>query len=329
MKVFVTGGTGFVGSHLVEALLANGHVVACLVRNPRKAERLFGERQPKIIRGDLSDTKALAAGATGADIVFHVAALTAARSRTEFFALNETATARVLSAAAGPPGHLRRFVYVSSLAAAGPSHRGRALQGGEPENPVTHYGASKLAGELAVRSSSLAWTIVRPPTVYGPRDVALLKLFRLARKGVVPVFGDGAQELSLIYVEDLARALIAAAISPETESKTYFACHPEIIRTRALVTAVHRTVRTNADATPLVIPIPGPAARAALWVTGTAARLAGRATLLSPDKANEFLAAAWTCSPAALECDTGWTAGFDLSAGLASTVAWYRKHGWL
>lgn len=330
MRAFVTGGTGFVGSHLVDHLLDAGHHVTCLVRSIAKAERLFpASRSPDIVRGDLSDAAALRKGIERAEVVFHVAAATAARNRAHFFEVNEGGTALLLEAARSAGGPLRRLVYVSSVAAAGPSRRGRALQGGEQENPVTHYGASKLAGELAVRGSSLPWTVVRPPTVYGPRDTEMLKVFRMAQKGVAPVFGDGGQELSVVYVKDLARALLATALAPNTAGKTYFASHPDIVRSRALVTAIHRAVRDQPEAIPFVLPIPGLLARAGLWLTGTAARVVGRTTLLSPDKANEFLAEAWTCSAAALERDTGWTASYSLATGLAETVGWYRSVGWL
>jgi nucleoside-diphosphate-sugar epimerase len=325
VRAFVTGGTGFVGSHLVELLLAGGHEVTCLARNPAKARALFDARLPGIVEGTLEDERALRGGMAGAEVVFHVAGAVAARSRADFFDRNEGATRRVLACA---PPSVRRFVYVSSLAAAGPAPRGRQLLGGEPEHPVTHYGASKLAAERAVRESSVPWTIVRPPAVYGPRDAEFLRVFKLAARGLVPVFGDGSQELSFVYVEDLARALVTAARAPEAESGIYYPGHPEVVRSRAFVTAVGRAVRPHGPA-PVVIPIPGLVARGALWVIGTAAALLGRTTLLTADKANELLADAWTCSPEAFTRDTGWTANFPLSVGLAKTAAWYREQGWL
>lgn len=325
MKIFVTGGTGFVGSHLVEHLLDAGHDVVCLVRSPAKAEALFPERRPRLVQGTLFDVTALRQAADGADVIVHGAAVLTARSRAKFFEVNEGGTRQVLQAA---PASLRRFVYVSSLAAAGPSRRGRQLQGGEREAPVTHYGASKLAGELVVRGGAVPWTIVRPPSVYGPRDVEFLRVFRMVRKGLMPMFGDGSQELSFVYVTDLARALLAVAGPRDTAGQVYYPCHPDVVRQRAFVQAVARAVRPDAPP-PRLLPLPGALARAGLWVTGSAAWLMGRATMLSADKANEFLAEAWTCSPAALERDTGWTATNSLSVGLAKTVAWYRDQGWL
>jgi nucleoside-diphosphate-sugar epimerase len=323
VKAVVTGGTGFIGSHLVEQLLTAGYDVTCLARNPAKARALFEARLPGIVEGTLEDEGALRAGMAGAEVVFHVAGVIAARSRADFFARNDAGTRRVLACA---PASVQRFVYVSSLAAAGPAIRGRQLLGGEPEHPVTDYGASKLAAERAVRDATIPWTIVRPCAVYGPRDAEFLRVFRLAARGVVPVFGDGSQELSFVYVEDLVRALMTAARAREAAGATYYVAHPEVVRSRAFVTAVGRAVRPEGGA-PLVVPIPKLAARAALWVTGTAARLAGRVTVLSADKANELLADAWTCSSVALTRDTGWTANFPLSVGLAKTAAWYQERG--
>jgi len=325
VRAFVTGATGFVGSHLVEALRAAGHDVVVLARNPAKAGRVFGDQPPTVVTGDLSDREALHAGMEGAEVVFHVAGLVAARRRADLYAINAEATARVADAAR-ETGSVRRFVHVSSLAAAGPTSRDVPLVGTEPASPVTEYGRSKLAAERALQERDLPWVIVRPPAVYGPRDQEFYKMFRLARLGVTPVFGDGSQQLSLIYAEDLARALVAGAEAPAHH--IYYAAHPEIVTSRALVEAVHAAVRPARGA-PFILPIPGPIARAALWVTGTAAYVRGAATVLSADKADEFLAEAWTCSPDRLAQATGWTPTVDLRAGVTHTFEWYRAHGWL
>lgn len=335
MKVFVTGGTGFVGSHLVDALLARGDDVVCLVRDPGKVERVFDKGpRPRLVAGNLSDSAALETGAAGADVVFHVAGLTAAVSRDAFFSANAEGTRQVARAAAKTAPNLERFVYVSSQAASGPSRRGEALTESAKPNPLTEYGRSKLAGEDALREFTFPWTIVRPPVVYGPRDTEVLRMFRTVRLGIAPIFGDGKQELSVIYVEDLVTALLKAAASPKPGA-TYFAAHAQVLTSRDFVSAIYHAVRGTEPQTsprasgPFLLPIPGAVARGALWMTRAAAKLTGKATLLTPDKANDFMAEAWVCSPAALERDTGWVAQFDLGTGLARTATWYRTHGWL
>jgi nucleoside-diphosphate-sugar epimerase len=322
VKAFVTGATGFVGSHLAEALVRRGDRVTALVRSPSKADRLR-ELGVELVAGDLHAAAALAHGAAGADVVYHVAGLVAARSEAEFLAGNRDGTRNVVEAAEA--GDVRRFVFVSTMAAGGPAERGHPLSGNEPPRPVTRYGRSKLAAEAVVRASSLAWTIIRPPMVYGPRDVEVLKVFRIARTGVAPVFGDGMQELSAVHAADLADALVAAATAPATVGGTYYAAHPEVFTSAEFVRAVARAIGHRAR----VIPLPLALARAALSVTELAARAAGRATILTADKAHEFFQAAWTGDPAPLARDAGWTAQRDLERGLAETAAWYREHGWL
>ena len=322
MNVFVTGGTGFVGAHLVRALQERGDHVSCLVRRPELAERL-GWRDVRLVRGDLDDASALLQGCEGAELVFHVAGKIVARNALEFMATNRDGTANVLEAA--QEHGVTRFVLVSSLAAAGPTTPGHPIDETRPPAPVTDYGRSKLAAEVLVKAMPFPWTIVRPPVVYGEWDRGTLKVFQLARGPVAPVFGDGSQQLSVIHAADLARGLVAAGTSPAAQGRVYFATHPTPTTSRGLLLACARTLGTS----PHIVPLPPLLARGLLWTVGSLAHLAGRATFLSADKANEYLAPAWTCRGDALTRDTGWRAEIDLEPGLARTAAWYREVGWL
>ena len=326
MNVFVTGGTGFVGAHLVKALCARGDTVTALVRRRPLAERLGWGPEVRLLSGDLDDEGTLRAGCAGADIVYHVAGKIAARSAAEFMATNRDGTANVLEAARD--GGARRLLFVSSLAVAGPTTPRHPIDETRPPMPVTDYGRSKLAAEVLVRAMppSLPWTIVRPPVVYGEWDRGTLKIFQLARRGVVPVFGDGSQELSVIHAEDLARSLIAAATSPAAVGRVYFAAHPTATTSRDLVLGAGRALGGRA---PKIMPVPPFVARGILWTVGALAYIAGRATLLSADKGNEYLAPAWTCRSDALTRDTGWRAEIDLETGLRRAANWYREVGWL
>jgi len=321
VRAFVTGGTGFVGAHLVRALRARGDAVTCLVRTPAKAQGL-GWTDVRLVRGDLDDARALRDGCAGADVIYHVAGRISARDLPGFMRANRDGTANLLEAATEQPP--RRLVLVSSLAAAGPTRPGEPIEETRPPSPVTPYGQSKLAAEVLVRAMAFPWTIVRPPTVYGERDREVLKLFKLARLGLAPVFGDGSQELSVIYAGDLAAALVAATASAAA-NRVYYAAHPAVTTSRELVRAIGRSVGRE----PRVVPLPALLVRGLLWAIGSVAHLAGRATLLSSDKAAEFLAPAWTCRPDALMRDTGWRAEVDLATGLRRTAEWYRTEGWL
>jgi nucleoside-diphosphate-sugar epimerase len=323
MKVLVTGATGFVGSHLVEALLRRGEEVTALVRSPQKAHRLaqLGVRQ---VAGDLRHPGAVAEAVKEQDVIYHVAGLIAARSSREFYQANREATAALVRQAEAVPSP-PRFVLVSSLAAAGPAAPGQPLTGAEPPRPVTEYGRSKLAGEEVVRASGLDWRIIRPPMVYGPRDVEIFRIFRLAARGIVPLFGDGSQELSAIYGPDLAEALVAAATAPAGARRAFYACHPEVFTSRQLVLAVAEALGRPVR----IVPLPTALGRAALAVSGALARLAGRATILTLDKANEFFQPAWTADPGPLARETGWSARYALRPGLAETAAWYQARGWI
>lgn len=330
MRAFVTGATGFVGSHLVEALLARGDDVAALVRDPAKADRRFSDRRPHYVQGDLHDEDALRQGAQDADLIFHVAGITSARDLGQFRDVNEDGTRRVVEAALRHAGGLRRLLLVSSLSAAGPTTKGVRLTEDAAPRPLSDYGRTKLAAERIVRASGLPFAIVRPPPVYGPHDAEVRRLFSFAAHGVAPVFADGQQELSFVYVDDLVGAMLAAAETAPPD-RVYFVCHPEVLTQEAFVLEVSHAVtelRTGRARPPRVwIRVPGWAARFALRSSDLIMRTVGRTSVLSSDKLREFLAEAWSCSPEALERDAGWRAEVPAAEGLRRTAAWYRQHG--
>lgn len=323
MKALVTGATGFVGGHVVDALLARGIEVTALVRSPARAAALR-DRGVRLVPGDLHDSDALARATEGQDVIQHVAGAVAAVDEAAYRRANVEGTANLLAAAArsGTP----RFVQMSSGAAAGPASRGVPRTATQPPAPVTAYGRSKLAGEQVVRGSPLPWVILRPPLVYGPRDRDnLIKVFKLARTGLVPVFGDGTQELSAVYAPDLAEAAVLAGLEPRTAGKVYHVNHPEIVTSAGMVRAIAASMERRAR----VVGLPAAVALPILHLTGGIARLLGRATILNADKANEFFQAAWTADPSAFMRDTGWLATHDLATGLDITHRWYRDAGWL
>lgn len=277
----------------------------------------------RVVEGDLEDERALALLVEGQDVVFHVAGQVAARDRGEFARTNRDGAARI--ARAVKRAGAGRLVLVSSLAATGPSRPGVPVDESSGPGPVTEYGRSKRAGEDAALAAGVALTIVRPPAVYGPRDRAFLPLFQAARRGMVPLLGDGRQQLTLVHARDLARALLAAATSARTLGRTYHAGNASPLSQRELVQSIARAVGRQVRC----VPLPGALVRPVLGLAGLASRALGRAPLLDADKCHELLAPGWACSSEALRRDVGWRAEIPLAEGLAETAASYRALGWL
>jgi len=210
--VLVTGASGFIGGHLVEALVRRGDRVRCLVR-PSSRTELLQAMDVELLRGELSDPQGLRRAIAGTDVVYHVAGLTTARHARELRRVNAEGVAQLQAACAAqvtPPVH----VLVSSVAAAGPAARGRLRYEHDQPAPISTYGKSKRAGEMmAARwAREVPTTVVRPGVVFGPRNRELLGAFRSIRRyriHVVPSWSP--PRLSFIYVTDLAEILIRAA----------------------------------------------------------------------------------------------------------------------
>lgn len=324
MRVLVTGATGFVGGHVVDRLLARGDTVTALVRSPERAAAMAA-RGVHLVAGDLGNHEALAAATDGQEVILHSAALTGAVDEAEFLAANRDGTAN-LARAARRNGATPRFVLVSSMAAGGPAARGAPRRADGHDAPVTMYGRSKLSSEQVLRDEPLPWVILRPPTVYGPRDTEnLLGVFKAARLGIAPVFGDGSMEISVVHVEDLADAIVLAGSVDEVIGRTYYVNHPELLTSREFVHSIGAALSRKLT----LLPIPEWLARTALTATGAWAAALRRKTILRADKANEFFQAAWTGDPTPFIDDTGWAPRFDAASGLVHTHDWYRDAGWL
>jgi nucleoside-diphosphate-sugar epimerase len=321
VRTAVTGATGFIGRHLLRALRRRGWGATCLVRR-KEAEADLRADGWDVVVGHLDDEDALRDLMASTDVVFHVAGLTAGSTH-ELTRVNVQGSQRV-----GRVAHraaAARIVYVSCLAASGPSLRGQPLDKADRSAPVSAYGKSKADGEQAVMESGVPFTIVRPPAVYGPFDRELLRVFRWALKGSVPMIGDGGQQLSLVYAADLGEALVAAAERPATLNRVYHVAHSEVILQRELMRAIGTALGRRVN----LFPLPAPLARVALELSGWASRLTGQRTMLSGDRAPELLAPAWTCLSREFDRDARWSAATGLTAGLAATATWYRESGWL
>ena len=325
MRALVTGGHGFIGSHLVRLLLAEGVAVRCLSRRPGVPPALAG-LDVEIVAGDLRHPAGLAAALEGVDEVHHLAGLTSSLTREAMLETNAGGTRRLLEAArrAGLAG---RFVLCSSSSVTGPVEPGEVADESTPCLPLTWYAQSKLAAERVAHEhmDDLPITILRPPGVYGPRDEAWLPLFRSAARGVSLVAGTPTKAYSLVYAPDLAAAFVAAARSPSTAGRTYFATHPEIVTLEALVAAAEEAVARRARR----VAVPESFMRLLGTVVDLGSQFTGRSSVLGSQRMKEVATGDWTCDGAALEQATGWRAAVALPEGFAETAAWYRAQGLL
>jgi nucleoside-diphosphate-sugar epimerase len=322
VRVLVTGGSGFVGSHVVEELAKQGHSLRLTLRRTSSLAFLRGIDFERV-EADLRDATALRAAAKGVDAVVHLAGLTTALGEAEYFRVNAQGTASLADAAA--EAGVKRFVYLSSLAARGPSLN---AEGAMPETPrpLSVYGRSKLDGEVeALRfAEHMTVAILRAPVIYGPRDRGLLPFFKLIKLGVAPVYADGANRLSWVHAHDFATA-IAALVQADSVSGVYTIADGPPHTWRELTGALGRAL----DKRPFVINVPP----ALYSLAGASAELASnlirRPLLLNRDKVKEMRQRNWVCDYDRMAQELGWKPQVGLEEGLQATVRWYREHAWL
>ncbi len=328
MKVLLTGGSGFLGSYVAEQLAAEGHVVRALVR-PRSDKRVL-EKLPRVefTPGAIEDRNSLTPAVDGVDAIVHVAGIVKARRPAEFFAVNTQGTKNLLDAAL-KRGGLKRFVYVSSLAAVGPSSDGTPVHEGAEPRPVTHYGRSKLEAERSVMAASdrLPVTVIRPPLIYGPRDRETLAFFTSVRNGVLPMMGDGGNTLSVIYGADCASAVVRAATTPDAPSgRAYFVDDGSVYVWREALREIESAMGRRAF---VRVGLPMPFLQLAAGASQLWGKVTNTAQMLTLDKLNELKQRHWVCSGEGARRDLGWTPRVGWALGVAEAVRWYREQGWL
>ncbi len=313
--LLVTGGTGFIGSHLLDRV---GRPARALVRRgpARLPDGVEG------VPGDLASGAGLEAALDGADTVIHLAGVTKALHRRDYYDGNVCAAENLARAAAGRGIH---FVHVSSLAAAGPSRGGAPLREVDEPHPVSEYGRSKLEGERAVRARLPEAVIVRPPVVYGPRDKDVFQILKSVARGVWLEIAGGPRWFSSIYVEDLVEGLLAAAGARQAAGRTYFLSHPKPCTWGELAQMAAGLLEVRARR----VPVPAAAAYAAGYAAEMWARATGRSGILSRDKIVEARCRYWTCDASRAAIELGFQARTSLEEGLARTLAWYKEAGWL
>lgn len=318
----ITGATGFVGSHLVEAVARSGARARALVRSTSDTA-LLERHGVTPVTGSLTDVTSLQRALDDAPVVLHLAAATRALSQAAFDAVNVEGTERLLEAVASAGGR-RRVVYVSSMAAVGAT-RGRPVRPDDTPRPLTPYGRSKLEGERAVLArDDVDGVVLRPPAVYGPRDRDLLPFFRMARWHVLPTAGAPDRPMQFVYAPDLAEGILKAA-EPDAPRGVFHIAEPRAYPWSEVLRLVGEAVGRRTA----VVRVPDALVRGAAAVSEAMAQRAGRAVIFDRAKARELLAPGWTCETESARLDLGFEAPTPLAKGLRETAEWYGAQGWL
>lgn len=321
----VTGASGFVGSHIVDELLRRGVRVRCLLR-PESSTRWLDGKSIEITRLDFEDAERLASAVLDATWIVHAAGLTHATSAKEFHAANVGGTERMLRAAMTLGDGLRRFVLISSQAAAGPALGDTPVRESDRPDPVSPYGRSKLRSEelTMLLKDRIPVVAIRPPAVYGPRDQAILKLFLAVKRHILPVLREDGR-FSLIYVDDLARAVHLALTHPRATGQVFFVGEPDVTDYREIGGCVKRALGSWT----VTIRPPGPLLHAGAIAGEMWGFLRNRPPFLSREKLDEITAGDWTFTSAKIRSELGWVPEISLEEGIGRTAGWYREAGWL
>jgi nucleoside-diphosphate-sugar epimerase len=260
------------------------------------------------------------------DVVFHLAGATKALRLDEYQASNVAATEHLLRAASRNAPQLKRFVFLSSQAAAGPSPGAQVRDENQECGPLTHYGASKLAAErLFPAHPDIPYVILRSVSVYGPRDRDMLELLKPFQRGFAPVIGQADKRLTFVHVADLVRALRLAAEHPAAVGQTYFVTDGHQYDWPAFQAICERVVGRRARS----VRIPLPLVWAAALAAGAWAHLTGKPSIINLNRFPEFRAANWSCSSDKLQRELGFRPQIDLETGFRQTVAWARENHWI
>jgi nucleoside-diphosphate-sugar epimerase len=333
MKVLVTGASGFIGSTLIGELDTLGFEVFALMRKTSKTTNLEGLKFQRV-EGDLSDYESLCRAVEGVDYVFHLAGVTRAKSKRVFFEENVKGTERIARAIQDVRPSLTRMVYISSLAAGGPSHSLRPKIESDRAHPVSSYGASKLQAEkeLLRFKCEFPLAIVRPPIVYGPKDQAIFLMVKTIARNLMPILHgsnrSGHKYYSAIHAKDLCRGLVQIALAPKdaiASGEVFYLAGDGIHTYQEWVSAIAEKLNCE----PLRLGIPNFLMKTVARAMGTAELLSPRPFVLNVDKLRELLPDYWICSNQKAKTMVGFVPEFDLVAGLEDTIDWYKKQRWI
>jgi nucleoside-diphosphate-sugar epimerase len=326
MRALVTGATGFIGSHVAEHLASKGYELRIPVRSS-SSKKWVDHLKPEYVSCDFVSGDGVDAAVKDVDYIFHLAGVTKARLKEEYFRGNQLGTKNLLAAVLKNNPNVKRFVHVSSQTATGPSPVSAPVTEQSPCNPITTYGVSKLRAEEECHAmmSKIPITITRPPAVYGPRDKDVFEFFSTMNKGLQPMVGFHDTFVSLIYVKDLAKGIVLAGEHPAGVGQTYFISSERFYNWKEVGDITANILGKKA----LRVKIPKSIIYVIAAFAEVGSMISRKPALINFEKARDMVQDAWTCDITKAKTELGFRESFQLEAGIKETVAWYKAEGWL
>lgn len=323
----VTGGTGFIGSHIVDELLHRGFRVRCLVRSSG-SHRWLKDPRLELREVDYHQQESVTAACADAEYIVHCAGVIAGRNLDDYMDGNKSTTEVILRAALVHAKTLKRFLHMSSLTAVGPARSvNEPVNSLTPARPITDYGRSKRAAEESVLNSSprIPVTIIRPPAVYGERDESTVSIFQAMKFHVALLMGLSPKWVSLVHVHDLVRGSIDAMLCDRSIGKAY-TLTSEKANTWS---EIFHEIGSAMDTRFIRIRLPHALVLSLGAISGFIGRFRKKPPVFNYDKGLDFIQEAWVCSNEEAHRDFGYVPTIDLHEGIRRTTEWYRSQGWL
>lgn len=326
MKTFITGGPGFVGSHIIDKLLEKGHEVFCLRRKTSNIRWLEG-KEINFVDGDLFSDEILKKTISEMDYIIHTAGVIKSKTKKGYEIGNILATRNIIKLTYEINPDIKKFIHISSQAVCGPNLNENPIDENYIPKPITTYGKTKLKAEMEVLKfkDKLPVTIIRPPSIYGPRDTEIFVYFKIFSKGLNPIIGFYEKYLSIIYIKDLIEGIYSCLDNELSNGQIYFITSDRAYNWEEIGNTISKII----DKKSIKIRIPHFMVYLAGYISEFFSLFSTKASTLNIEKCKDITRERWVCSNQKAKNELGFGENYTLEEGFKETINWYKNMKWL